>query len=442
MLRPRLHKLDGRRVQRRCVAYRGSVIFKHEEPALADPGQSSRSHEAEPHSTGSKEATAIAVEAAAAPQPERKRELGVFVVGPPRSGKSAVTRVVNLLGVPLGRGVKTVTPSNPSGSWEVGALTAFNEELLVKLGGAWHAPPLLSGPWAQNDELMPLRERARERFHRFHDTQQWVWKDPRNSILLPFWLAALDVRPVVILVCRNPLEVAESVASRDRLSNRLGVVLWERYMRQALVEADGLPLLVARYADVLSAPRAWSSMAREFLSAQGVDCSVARSEEEIARFLDPELRGMALGAEDVATDPHLSDAQRELFVTLERLAPTHERFDLPTLPPETLLTEPLLEERRLTEENAMLAETQAKLSELREKHAETQAKQSELREKLTETQRRLATLETKLSQVNEQRGNAQRRAQEYRKKLDESRKKLKESRHRLDELHRAQEVQE
>lgn len=272
----------------------------------------------------------------------------MFVIGMHRSGTSAVTRVVNLLGVSLGPrdALKPPSPHNPAGFWEVGALKAFNEELLAELGGAWDAPPLLEGSWSQSGPARSLREPAIATLRRFHDGGQWVWKDPRNSILLPFWLAAVDVRPVVVLVNRHPLETAASLASRDGFSVRLGVALWERYMRQALRSISGLPVVVAHYAEVLRAPEAWAASARDFLTAQGMDCSDAAGEEETTRFLDPDLRHTEFTARDFAGDPSVSDAQRELFAALESLTPTHERFDPPPLPDETPWTEPLLAERR------------------------------------------------------------------------------------------------
>ena len=286
----------------------------------------------------------------------REPDLGLFVVGMHRSGTSAVTRIVNLIGVPLGAedGLKQGSPVNPTGFWEVAALTTFNERLLVELGGTWHAPPHLPPSWTQDERLSPQREGARRTFHRFHHTRQWLWKDPRNAIVLPFWLDVLDVRPVAVLVWRHPLEVAQSLASRNNFSRRLSLALWERYMRQALMGIRGLPTLVAPYADILDAPEPWMELARDFLLSQGVDCDGVANEAEARRFLDPKLRHAVITANDVG-DSTFSDAQRELLRTLEGLDPTYERFTLPPLPPETPWTEPLLEERRFTE-NARLQE--------------------------------------------------------------------------------------
>ena len=58
---------------------------------------------------------------------------GVFVLGMHRSGTSALARIVNLVGVPLGSdGDDDFSPddSNPSGYWESRQLAFFQDRLL------------------------------------------------------------------------------------------------------------------------------------------------------------------------------------------------------------------------------------------------------------------------------------------------------------------------
>src|SRR5262245_12847836 len=131
---------------------------------------------------------------------------GVFVLGMHRGGTSAVTRAINLLGVPIGRteDLQPPKPENPTGFWESTSLTEVNEEILERFGGSWVAPPMLAPDWIRDARLEKHRERGREAFSRVYATETWVWKDPRNSITLPWWLDTLDVQPVVVLVQRNP----------------------------------------------------------------------------------------------------------------------------------------------------------------------------------------------------------------------------------------------
>ena len=65
----------------------------------------------------------------------------------------------------------------------------------------------------------------------------WGWKDPRNSLTLPFWEDLLPGLKTLIIV-RNPLEVAYSMRKRNGTSYAFGLRLWEIYNRR-LIEAAG-----------------------------------------------------------------------------------------------------------------------------------------------------------------------------------------------------------
>src|SRR4051812_46248926 len=131
--------------------------------------------------------------------------MGVYVLGMHRSGTSAVTRVVNLLGVPIGRPERLMIArdDNPAGFWEHGGLMDVNDALLARLGGSWDAPP----ERARGDvDLGDLAARARHEFDATYDGDRFVYKDPRVTVLLPFWRAVLGERATVaIVVLRNPL---------------------------------------------------------------------------------------------------------------------------------------------------------------------------------------------------------------------------------------------
>src|SRR5687767_5877934 len=119
-----------------------------------------------------------------------------------RSGTSAVTRVINLLGVPIGRADKLmpVQADNPAGFWEHLALMDVNDAVLERLGGRWDAPPPRPVSPINVDDL---RETARAEFYATYDGTRWVFKDPRVSLLLPFWRSVLDdSRSVAVIVLR------------------------------------------------------------------------------------------------------------------------------------------------------------------------------------------------------------------------------------------------
>src|SRR5687768_10874208 len=108
--------------------------------------------------------------------------LGVFVLGMHRSGTSAATRLVNLLGVPtcIDEDLSPTKADNPRGHWESESLTALNERLLDALGCDWSCPPRLEQGWENDSALEQLVAEAAVLFPTIFPTEQWVWKDPRN----------------------------------------------------------------------------------------------------------------------------------------------------------------------------------------------------------------------------------------------------------------------
>src|SRR5262249_54062286 len=142
--------------------------------------------------------------------------------------------------------------ANQKGYWESRRLTEFQESLLEKLGGDWAAPPPLEPGWEQDWRLVRRVGLARRVFREIYGAdEQWLWKDPRSTLLLPFWRRALKVEPIVIGIFRDPLEVAGSLARRDRMPTHEALALWETYNRALLVNIRGLPALIVGYEDLL-----------------------------------------------------------------------------------------------------------------------------------------------------------------------------------------------
>jgi hypothetical protein len=265
-----------------------------------------------------------------------------------RSGTSATARLVNLLGVPIGRRADLKPPSevNKSGFWESNSLTAFNDHLLFHLGGSWAAPPRLPPGWESAPWIGAHRSLGRALFRWVHDSERWVWKDPRNCVMLPFWRLALGAPSVIILTHRNPLETARSLPHRYGVGKRLALSIWERYMRTALAASRGLPVFVMPYSGLLTRPRRWTDRLRAFLTERGVELGHRDAVRRAAASIDPGLRHFSLADPVLISDPDLSSQQRELLAGIEQAIGEHETFAGWELPPETEDVEALLAARR------------------------------------------------------------------------------------------------
>ena len=132
---------------------------------------------------------------------------------------------------------------NPDGFWENLRFVAINDEILNELGGAWDLPP--DGDFGSAC-LDPMRAKAGLLIEDFNYARNWGWKDPRNSLTLPFWQALLPTLKVVAIV-RNPLEVAYSLRERNGTSYSLGLRLWEIYNRRLLAATEPRHRILTRY---------------------------------------------------------------------------------------------------------------------------------------------------------------------------------------------------
>ena len=268
------------------------------------------------------------LEAAAALGPPPDPTTGVLVLGMHRSGTSALTGIVNLVGVPIGDSGDLIAADsrNAKGYWESTNLTNFQELLLRRLGGSWDAPPTLTHGWERSTRLLFELGRARRIFrHVYGDLPVWIWKDPRTSLTLPFWRRALRPRVLTVIIHRNPLEVARSLAERDGFDTKRSLTLWEHYNRSLLMNANGLPALVLSYDDLVRQPLAVTGRVREFLAEQRLP--VRRpSVDEIGTFVDQRLRHTVFDDADLASDPRVTESQRKLFRTLLSLEGRHDQL--------------------------------------------------------------------------------------------------------------------
>ena len=158
-----------------------------------------------------------------------------------------LTRLLHACGLYLGpkEELMPAQADNPDGFWEHLGFVALNDELLNELGGAWDLPPKRDQNF-MDARLDAVRMKARLLVEKFDSAGLWGWKDPRNSLTLPFWRNLLPSMKTLIMV-RNPLEVAHSMKERNGISYSFGLRLWEIYNRRVIETAGNQERLVTHY---------------------------------------------------------------------------------------------------------------------------------------------------------------------------------------------------
>jgi hypothetical protein len=209
----------------------------------------------------------------------------IAITGMHRSGTSLVARIVNLLGADIGPEDELMPPKadNPSGFWEHMPIAQLNDDLLGALGGRWSDPPVPADGWHTTRRFERFRRRAAEILEHGFTGELCMFKDPRASVLLPFWRSVAPIRRTVVCL-RDPQAVAASLERRDRMKPSRSAGLYVRYTADAWL--DGVDPVVAAFEEVLADP---VGEAERLAAALGLDAPRGRLRDQIAGFVDEGL---------------------------------------------------------------------------------------------------------------------------------------------------------
>ena len=280
---------------------------------------------------------------------------GVFVLGMHRSGTSAATRLVNLLGVPTcaeedlfpatrGQparllGERVACRRSTTGSWRRSSPTGAARPSLAP---GWEARPGARRSCAPRPSTL-FAPRVPER-------SSGCGRTRATRVTLPFWQRPARRRAGGRARAPKPARdrglARGARRARDRsTASRSG----SGTLRTCLAAISGLPALVTTYDEILAAPLA---VVRAAPGCSWATAGVANAAQwtppRRSASSAPELRHAHFTPEDVADDPAVTSAQREL-VRLPRRAASAPmtRLSLPDLSRRRrFTTEALLAERR------------------------------------------------------------------------------------------------
>lgn len=247
----------------------------------------------------------------------------LLVLGMHRSGTSALTRVLNLLGAALSRGLIASKPSNVTGFWESQQVLDINNVLLKQFGLLWRDDLPIPSEWLQHPAAREAGDLISAYLREeFSGKTLFAIKDPRLCRVLPLWIRAVKdfgAEPVCIICYRHPVEVAASLQARDGLPLEPSLHLWMRSYLDAERDSRGYPRLMVAYDDLLGDWRAVvARIADTFDISWPTPTAIAGP--EIEAFLSPSHRHHRESGFETVSDPHLCDATRGMFEQLAVLA--------------------------------------------------------------------------------------------------------------------------
>jgi hypothetical protein len=268
--------------------------------------------------------------AASAHSPVAARPQGVLVLGMHRSGTSAMTRVLNLLGCALPDNLLGAGDGNELGHWESAAAVALNDEILESAGSNWQDWGPINDDWRGSG----LRAEMLGRVIKVVENHKalgplFALKDPRLCRLADLWLESMDaasVEPLVILMLRNPLEVVASLENRDLMAPGYGQQLWLRHVLDAEYFSRGRRRIVCRYDQLV---HSWHGVIARVKSGLGV--ALPRNSlavhAQVDAFLSSQHRHHEARADEVMDNSGLSTWLRRSFAIMQQWSEHGENKD-------------------------------------------------------------------------------------------------------------------
>jgi hypothetical protein len=261
-------------------------------------------------------------------EPGRPRT-AILISGMHRSGTSAITRVVSLLGAGLPGDVIEAKGDNERGFWEGRAVIDLDEKALEGFGSWW-------GGWQSVDTTQLLaserlvagaRQLVRDKFP---DADIIVLKDPRVSRVLPLWQRALDeegYRCLHVVALRHPGAVAKSLQHRNGLSPEASTLSWLAHTLDAEQHTREQPHVFVAFENLLRDWRSEMDRVSRTLDIDWPDAPDAVA-EEVDEFIEPGLARQA----PAAGSPGAVSSVNPLYDVLQRWsADDHQPGDAATI---------------------------------------------------------------------------------------------------------------
>ena len=223
----------------------------------------------------------------------KTKATGILVLGMHRSGTSALTRMLNILGCALPGDLLGSNHSNPEGHWESLRAIEINDALLAALGRHWDDIRELPDGWLQRPETEIARQQIRAFLDReFSGKKLWVLKEPRLCRLAPLWLEMMDEAGIdarVIIPVRHPAEVAYSLARRDGIANGRSHLMWLQHLLEAEKATGSQPRVLVHFQDLMTD---WRAQAARIAKEIGIvwPNKVSKVGARIDSFIKPSLR--------------------------------------------------------------------------------------------------------------------------------------------------------
>lgn len=175
----------------------------------------------------------------------------ILVLGMHRTGTSAITNLISSLDYDAGDNLMPADSDNKKGYWEDLDIYNLNNEILSFLFLTWEKREALN-----YRKINILGDIVWEKFSnraksivnkKLNLSDKIIIKDPRFSILLPFWkiiFKQLHVNTKYVISLRNPFDVAQSLKKRNGFPIEKSIQLWSYYYNCCITDIPNSSLVL------------------------------------------------------------------------------------------------------------------------------------------------------------------------------------------------------
>lgn len=262
-----------------------------------------------------------------------KNKRVIAVIGVPRSGTSAITKGLQVLGVGLGDYVsEEKRGDNEKGFFEDLEINMLNLSILNSVGYRWGGPV---SPIINEDSrkimavFLPVAKDIIRR--RLESSDIFGFKDPMIAVILPFWKEIFEKTGAdasFVIACRNPLSMAYSLKRTNNLDLIVGFYVWLAGMLSSLVYTDGFKRVLVDYDDMLADPQRQLGRMAKGLSLRFNQDDLALKDYS-DNFLTDSLRHGNFTEEDLKSNADMPIKILELYALLKKISEDKINIDSP-----------------------------------------------------------------------------------------------------------------